>query len=416
MSTVASNGAHSASSPADPVRYGVIGTGMMGIEHIENLNLVDGAVVTAIADTNEDSRNTGRAAAAPPAGADEVAVFVDHRDLLDSGLCDAVVVATPNFTHIDVMADVLASGLHVLIEKPMCISVEECERLIELAEATADVNPDRRIWVGLEYRYMPAVAALVAEVADGAVGLPRMVAIREHRFPFLVKVDNWNRFRAQTGGTLVEKCCHFFDLMNLIMGERPSRVMASGHQDVNHLDEDYDGRAADVLDNAYVIVDYPSGRRAMLDLCMFADATDAQEEVSVVGAEGKLEALLPVSVIKRGRRGEHWIGSVEIEEISDDSIAHEGLHHGSSFVEHVRFLAAIRGEGEVEVGLDDGLWSVAVGVAAHRSIDEGRIVEMKEIVGTGHAGSNNDSNTTDNTTDNSAETPAAAGIEMERQS
>ena len=55
-----------------------------------------------------------------------------------------------------------------------------------------------------------------------------MVAIREHRFPFLVKVDNWNRFTKNTGGTLVEKCCHFFDLMIQATGSRPVRVMASG--------------------------------------------------------------------------------------------------------------------------------------------------------------------------------------------
>ncbi len=208
-----------------------------------------------------------------------------------------------------------------------------------------------------------------------------MVAIREHRFPFLVKVNDWNRFSANTGGTLVEKCCHFFDLMSLIIGERPIRVSASGSQDVNHLDEAYDGKTPDVLDNAFVIVDFAGGQRAMLDLCMFADATFNQEEVSAVGPKGKVEALMPESVIRRGRRGEHWIGSVEIEKIEDASIAHEGLHHGSSFIEHVRFLAAIRGEQEVEVTLEDGLWSVAVGAAAHKSIAEGRPVLLEELIG-----------------------------------
>lgn len=55
----------------------------------------------------------------------------------------------------------------------------------------------------------------------------------------LFQVDNWNRFNRNTGGTLVEKCCHFFDLMTLIMGRKPRRVIASGSQAVNHLDEVY---------------------------------------------------------------------------------------------------------------------------------------------------------------------------------
>lgn len=121
------------------------------------------------------------------------------------------------------------------------------------------------VQVGLEYRYMPPVAKLIDIVKEGALGQVKMVAIREHRFPFLVKVviqlttftsivvtnandlfflqvDNWNRFNCNTGGTLVEKCCHFFDLMRLFIGANPVRVMASGAMDLNHKDEVYDGR------------------------------------------------------------------------------------------------------------------------------------------------------------------------------
>jgi predicted dehydrogenase len=59
---------------------------------------------------------------------------------------------------------------------------------------------------------------------------------------FYLQVNNWNRFNKNTGGTLVEKCCHFFDLMTLIANSAPVRVMASGAQDVNHLTESYDDK------------------------------------------------------------------------------------------------------------------------------------------------------------------------------
>ncbi|MEZ5227457.1 MAG: Gfo/Idh/MocA family oxidoreductase [Acidimicrobiales bacterium] len=360
------------------IRYGVIGTGMMGVEHIENILAIDGAVVTAIADPVEASRVQGLAAAAPSGS--EVVAFEGHRELLASGLVDAVVVVTPNHTHIDVMHDVLDAGVHVMCEKPLCTTVEDVQSLIAKAEATGGTDGARKVWVGLEYRYMPAVAELVDDVRSGTVGTPKMVAIREHRFPFLVKVGNWNRFSANTGGTLVEKCCHFFDLMNLVLDERPSRVMASGAQDVNHLDEVYDGRRSDILDNAFVIVDYPSGARALLDLCMFAEATNSQEEISVVGDRGKLEANLPQGVIRTGIRGEHWIGKVDERHADESHVAYEGLHHGSSYVEHLRFFAAIKGENPIEVTLDDGLWSVAMGVAAHRSIESGRPILMSEVL------------------------------------
>ncbi len=370
--------------PGPSIGYGIIGTGMMGVEHIHNIRAIDGAEIVAISDPTESSRAAGLEAVADPAAV----AFADHRELLAHPGVDAVVVASPNHTHRDILADVLDAGVHVLIEKPLCTTVEDCQRVMEQAEATTSSFPDRVIQVGLEYRYMPAVARLVDEVAAGAVGQPRMVAIREHRFPFLVKVGNWNRFSANTGGTLVEKCCHFFDLMNLVIGERPTRVMASGAQDVNHLDEVYDGAPSDILDNAFVIVDYPGGARAMLDLCMFADATHNQEELSVVGSVGKVEALIPEGRFRHGIRGQHWIGDVPGEIVDDSHIAYEGLHHGSSYLEHLDFLAAIRGQGQVPVTLDDGLWSVAVGAAAHRSIDEGRPVLLSELIDPRFAGTN----------------------------
>ena len=366
-------------TPGEVVRYGVIGTGMMGVEHIENINAHEGAVVTAVSDTNATSRSNGERAADG-----DVAVFEDHRDLLRSGLCDAVVIATPNFTHIDVLPDALEAPVHVMIEKPLCTTVADCERVLDLAAQ----RPDGYItWMAMEYRYMPAVASLVAHVHNGAVGAPRMVAIREHRFPFLVKVDDWNRFSENTGGTLVEKTCHYFDLMNLIVQERPLRVMASGAQDVNHLDENYGGRTPDILDNAFVIVDYPSGARALLDLCMFAEATDEQEEMSVVGERGKVEARMPSNTVHVGRRGEHFIGHVERHTAGDDRIAYHGFHHGSSFIEHAGFIEAIRTGGEPAVTLDDGYWAVAMGVAAHRSIELGRPVQLAEVMRSPGAGS-----------------------------
>ena len=351
----------------DPIRYGVIGTGMMGVEHILNINALDGARVTAVADPDADSRDAGAGAA----GLGDEGIFSNHRALLASGRCDAVVVASPNYTHIDILPDVLHAGLHVLAEKPLCTTVEDCRTVIEAAEGYDGVA-----WMGMEYRYKPPIARLVEEVKSGTAGRVHMVAIREHRFPFLVKVGNWNRFRRNTGGTLVEKCCHFFDLMNLITGAEPVRIYASGGQSVNHLDEEYDGETPDILDNAYVIVDYDDGSRAMLDLCMFAEGSRNEQEIAVVGDVGKVEAFVPESIVRIGRRADRSVTEITV---SDDRVAYAGLHEGSSYLEHLDFLAAIRNGTPPEVTLEDGMRAVALGVAAHRSIDEGRPVGWEEV-------------------------------------
>jgi len=351
------------------VRYGVIGTGMMGVEHILNINALDGAAVTAISDPDPASRNTG----AEAAGVGDDGVFADHRKLLDSGRCDAVVVASPNYTHIDILPDVLHAGLHVLAEKPLCTTVEDCRTVIDATEGYRGVA-----WMGMEYRYKPPIARLLDEVQNGVAGHVHMVAIREHRFPFLVKVGNWNRFNRNTGGTLVEKCCHFFDLMNLVTGADPIRIYASGGQSVNHLDELYEGRTPDILDNAYVIVDYDDGTRAMLDLCMFAEGSRNEQEIAVTGDVGKVEAFVPEAVVRIGRRVD---GAVDQFSVTDERVAYAGLHEGASYLEHLDFLDAIRNGTPPKVTLEDGLRAVAIGVAAQRSIEEHRAVLWSEVVG-----------------------------------
>lgn len=360
----------------EALRYGVIGTGMMGTEHINNLLHLDGATVTAISDPVAESRDWAQLAVGLDA---PLTRFADHRELLASGLCDAVVIASPNHTHHDVLLDVLATSHHVMVEKPLCTTVADCRAVVAAADQTAERWPDRVVWMGLEYRYMPPTQEVLREVRGGTVGKVRMVAIREHRFPFLPKVGNWNRFTRNTGGTLVEKCCHFFDLMNLIVATPPVRVMASGAQDVNHLDEVYDGEVPDILDNAYVMVEYDGGVRAMLDLCMFADAGRNEQEITVVGDAGKVEALVTEGIVRAGRRAD-GIGRVTERPVHDPAIRHEGLHHGASYLEHVAFAEAVRRGAPPAVTLHDGLMAVAIGEAAHRSIDEQRPVLLEEVL------------------------------------
>ena len=353
------------------MRYGIVGTGMMGIEHIMNVNALDGATVTALADPVPESLSGALAATEGP----RPAAFVDHQQLVDADICDAVVVATPNYTHHRVLVDLLDTDLPVLVEKPLCTTVADCRDLVERAS-----KRDALTWVGLEYRYMLPISVLIDHVHDGTVGDVKMVSIREHRFPFLPKVGDWNRTSEKTGGTLVEKCCHFFDLMELLTGSPAMTVNASGGQAVNRLTDGEIGPAGDMLDHAFVTLTHENGAVSLLDLCMFAEASMNQEEVSVVGDLGKIEAFIPDDVVRIGRRGKDSLGDVIVQEIGADSnIKYRGHHYGASFIEHQRFIAAIEGGHGPDVSVEDGMRSVVIGAAAHRSVEEGRTVEISEL-------------------------------------
>jgi len=353
---------------SDVVRYGIIGTGMMGHEHIRNLALLPGAEVTAFADPDRGSRWWARQLVG-----EGPAEYADYRDLLREAPVDVVLVASPNHTHAEVLDRVFETHKAVLIEKPLCTTVEDARRVVERA-----ARHPALVWVGMEYRFMPPLERLVQEVRAGTVGRLRMLAIREHRMPFLPKVGHWNRFARNTGGTLVEKCCHFFDLMRYITGAEPVRVYASGAQDVNHLDERYDGEVPDILDNAYALVDLDGGERALLDLCMFAEGSRNQEEIAATGDAGKVECFVPESTVVIGRRQPRHVETLKVE--VDAQALEAGTHHGSTFHEHRAFLEALREGRPPLVSAEDGLRAVAMGVAAERSAAERRPVEMGEVL------------------------------------
>jgi predicted dehydrogenase len=361
------------------LRYGIIGAGSMGREHIENIKVMGGATVTAISDPHQPSIQAALALA-PKAQS-----FSDHRAMLDSGLVDAVVIATPNDTHASVLKDVLATDFAVFVEKPLATTVEDLKSILAWDEKRSAMT-----WMGLEYRFMPPVAEAIARAQEGEVGKVHQVSIREHREPFYPKVDNWNRFAERTGGTLVEKCCHYFNLMDIVVGEQPVRVFASGGQAVNHLDEKYDGKQANMLDNAYVILEYANGARGMLDLCMFGEGSFDKEVFTIVGDEGKIESFLPSQVIRASRRDSigpltGWAKGASRARGNEQKIVHNydvkymGHHYGASYLEHTKFRDAILNSTPAEVSLRDGVHSVVTGLAAHKSINEGRVVEIKEL-------------------------------------
>ena len=356
------------------IKYGVIGTGVMGQEHIQNINIIENAEVVAICDTNENSRNQTKSLVK-----DSTKFYNDLNELISKNIADAYIIATPNFTHINVLEHILKTNKHLLIEKPLCTTTEDCKRFEILSK-----NYSKIIWTGMEYRYMPPVKQLIKEVHNNVIGKIKMFSIREHRFPFLHKVDDWNRFAINTGGTLVEKCCHFFDLMRLVIQSEPIKVYASGDQDVNHLSETYDGKTPDIIDNAFVIVDFENGVRGLLDLCMFAENSEYQEEIVAVGDIGKIETFVPShtsgkdsSEVRIGLRKDN---EVKINEVKvDKEILAAGHHHGSTYFEHLAFINAIQNNTPPEVSLRDGLMSVAIGEAAEKSIKENRVVDLKEF-------------------------------------
>ena len=358
-------------------KYGMIGCGMMGHEHIANVNLLDGADISVVYDPVSDLAE----AASKEAGGAKIAPSIEA--LVKTPGLDAIIIVSPNHTHIDNLEEIGAvKDLPILCEKPLYSHPHQEARLDRFLK-----NHKSPIWVAMEYRYMPPIQKFI-EKADDITGGIKMLTIKEHRFPFLRKIGDWNRFNHNSGGTLVEKCCHFFDLMRLILQSNPIRVSASAGQMVNHLDEVYDGMTSDIWDGGYVIFDFENGARAMLELCMFADGTKWNEEIGAIGHKGKIECRLPgpqrlwpkelgppphsqLSTFPRNPK------RPETQDVLiDKTILDAGDHHGSTFFQHQKFLDVLNGKGSVEVTPEDGKMAVKMGLMAQKAASTHSVVEF----------------------------------------
>ncbi len=364
----------------DPVfRAGVIGCGMMGQEHLHNLALVGAGSVAGLYDPADRSvQHAVERLRASGNSADPVR----YRSLDEAAAdpnTDVLIIATPNDTHLEVLRAVAGCGKALFVEKPLAASVADALEAYRLLQAH-----DAYVQVGLQYRFKAVYREAIDEVfLRRSTGPVHSVHLLEHRFPFLDKVGQWNKFSDRTGGTLVEKCCHYFDLLNLFAQAVPERVFATGSQSVNFRGFERDGRAADGLDRAEVIIEYAGGVTGQFSVNMFTHGLI--EALTVCGEHGRLHAA------ESSRLGEAnsntvtvWASDHGLSRTSHPSypklIAQAG-HHGSTFHEHCALADGLRGSVNARLATPlDALWSIIVAAAAQRSIETGAPVEVASLL------------------------------------
>jgi myo-inositol 2-dehydrogenase / D-chiro-inositol 1-dehydrogenase len=361
-------------------RFNIIGTGVNGQEHILVTLLEGRAAVHGIYDTSPYSAAAARAVFNKYAPKENLVVYDSLYKACNDPAVDGLIISTPNFTHIDIMQTAIKSGKNILLEKPMATTIHDAYAITQLGKDYSAV-----LQVGLQYRYKAIyVEAIQEALVRKSIGDIRTINILEHRFPFLDKVNQWNKFSRFSGGTLVEKCCHYFDLFNMFAQSRPVSVYATGSQAVNFLDFEIDGMKSDILDNAFVIVKYANGITACFSLVMFAPMF--HEEMVLCGDRGRLKVTEnndSIGVPRPNSTMEIMLGEDKPSRISTPSYPsyiEETGHHGATFYEHVNFIDRIEGKPTNAATTAEGFWSIVVGSAAEESVKTGKVVEINELL------------------------------------
>jgi len=186
------------------VSVGLIGCGRMGRALADSLRKIEEARLVAVADPVEEARR--RAAQAYGAQA-----YPACADLLAQPHLDAVIVATPNYLHKEVTLAAAAAGKHVFCEKPMALSVADCDAMIQATESAGV-----KLMVGHVLRLMFPFWRIAELAREGELGAPVCVHIRRLQRPL---TTGWRRRRELSGGPLFEVNVHELDLMRHLCGE-----------------------------------------------------------------------------------------------------------------------------------------------------------------------------------------------------
>ncbi len=235
----------------DKVRVGIIGVGNMGSGHTDNLfnGRVENMELKAVCDINPARLDWIRENFVDSQGGQEIALFDKAEDLMESGLVDAVIIATPHYSHPPLAIAAFERGLHVMCEKPAGVYTKQVKEMNEAARASG-----KKFGIMFNQRTNPCFGKMRAIVQSGEMG-----AIRRTNW----LITDWYRSQAyynsggwratwvgEGGGVLLNQCPHNLDLWQWIVG-MPVRVQAFVHEGKWH--------DIEVEDDVTAYVEYPNG-------------------------------------------------------------------------------------------------------------------------------------------------------------
>lgn len=333
------------------IKVAVAGLGRIGKIHLKNLcrNFPEIEVV-AVMDVVDSSKKI----------ADEfdVSVFVKSFDeLLAVEGVDAVVICSPTDTHADYVEKAAKAGKQIFCEKPLDLSLDRVKEVLEIVEESGV-----KLMLGFNRRFDPEFKKIKQLVEDDAVGEVQIVKITS-RDPEPPPVS----YIKVSGGLFLDMTIHDFDMARFISGKSVKEVFAKGAVMV----DPEIGEAGDI-DTAVITLTFEDNSMAVIDNSRKA-AYGYDQRLEVFGSKGMAQA-------ENNFPNHHKLYTET--RISGDLPLHFFLErYDASYNQEMReFINALISGGKLPVDGNDGLQSIAIGLAAKKSVAEGRSVKLSEIL------------------------------------
>ncbi|MCU6712679.1 Gfo/Idh/MocA family oxidoreductase [Paenibacillus sp. J5C_2022] len=271
-----------------PVQIGVIGTGSISSMHLNSYEKSEEATIYAVCDLNEERARK----AAEKYGAEKV--YTDYRELLADPNIEAVSICTWNNSHAEISIAALEAGKHVLVEKPLCRTVEEALKVQEAVEKTGKI-----LQVGFVRRYDTNAQLLKGLAEKGEFG--EIYYAKAQTFRRLGNPGGWfSDIERSGGGPLIDIGVHVIDLCWYLMGRpKPVSVSANTYRKLGNRSNikdlsfykaaDYDAERNTVEDLANAIIRFENGASLMVDVSFTLHAKKDETNVRLFGEKGGIE-------------------------------------------------------------------------------------------------------------------------------
>jgi len=345
--------------PESPVRFGLVGYGAWGQHHAASIAGTEGAQLVAIAEPSEESRKAAREAHP------DTAMVGDYQELVQRDDLDVVDVIVPNRLHHEVAMAVLASGRHLLLEKPMCLTMAECDDVLQLAK-----EKSLQISINHEFRLSSLWGKVKELVDEDVVGEPQYVLVELSRNPYRFGSDGWRFDINRVGNWILEEPIHFFDLARWYLssvGEPESIYAAANSRQPGH---------PELQDNCSAIMKFSGGAYAVVSQTL--SAFEHHQTVKLTGTKGAVWASWS-GAMDRTEHPTFFLKAFDGEELKELPIERTAGELFELQDQIVAMVDAIRDGKPISCKGEDGKWSVAMCLATQRSVEEGRPVAMNEI-------------------------------------
>jgi len=334
------------------INFGIIGFGKIGPRHKQKIDENDNCNLIAICDIDKNKLIDIEG--------NNIQLYTDYKEMLKDKVIDVVSVCTPNYLHAQMTIDALNAGKHVICEKPMALSTQDCEKMID-----AKSKNNRKLFIVKQNRYNPPVQAVRNLLNENKLGKLFFIVLNCYwnRNNEYFASSTWKGSREKDGGALFTQFSHFIDLMYWFAGDVES---------VYAFAKNYNHPEIEIEDTGVVALKFANGAIGTINFTNCAYKKNMEGSITLFGEKGTVKI------------GGEYLNTIEYQKIKNFEISNlpksqdsndYGTYKGSMSNHHKVYENVVNvlcNNGNIDVGGSDGMQTVKIVESIYKSIEIGR--------------------------------------------